>query len=797
MTSSRSTCFISYCHQDVSRDDIDFIVSTLKRNTKKTTEFYYDNEVGLGKRFRTFMQLLDIVDLVIMVCSPKYKEKADMGKDGVGIEYALIKKRYEQIITEKKETLNEYLSERPTNPFEVLPIVIRGDYSVSIPLEFQDNKAITLTYFKTITKTTKQGEQKRVVPNNIKNKFEVDVEKIIDTLKANHSQKQKSYEEQLYKNYDLLKLDYLFRDTKADFNNPKYRMNEYEDTLFVKTHVYNQIANQSAYLLIGRKGSGKSAITQVLPIRSQKNNSPYLGVVDIYANRDINFNVLYSFLNKEFISDTKHIFDRLKCFRYGWALFLRICLMDLIIKKSSSDESFTISKKKTERMRAFIKELNIKRTDVTTDSKISYFTYSFNSIQRFMNEVIMRARKDEAFFMSDIDAQFNLSGYFNFTIGKELANELDEYLENLPMRFLITFDGFDTEIERFREEGQFFPNDSLEEKVNFEIDWLHSLLLLVNNIKQLRTGKGILDDKLDFCLTIPNHRYLEILRKDIDSYRFQNKRKNLIWSGVELLIFLRKRLEVLSDFKTTKKTPWDSFEEVIDEKFTYIPKEIEFEFNDKPVRINLFLYILRHTFWRPRDILLYYAHIITLCKDCKDNGHIVSNEAIRTNIANLTFEIIKDDFKNEYKGTIRNINEILECFNRANQVLSFSDVEHRLLNMDFDFAVVANQEMRSDIHQKIKFLYQIGFLGILANKDMVEKFNLFSSHIFIFNEGCKLLKKVTREKIKEYQFIIHPIFSEYLELNTKNNEFISAYSKKYIMDLEGFMKASNDDFSCE
>lgn len=796
----KSTCFISYCHDDVNREEIDFIVETLKKNTKKTTDYLYDNAVGIGRRFRSFMQLLDVVDLVLMVCSPKYKLKAEMGPEtggGVGFEYDLINKRYNQILKEKKETLNEYLSERSTNPFEVLPIVLKGNYDISIPNEFQDNKAINLSYFKITNKQTKTSEVIKIIPSNIKIQFENDITRIIDTLKANHRQKQKSYEEELSKTYDYLKLDSLFRDTKADFNNSKYSLEEYEDTLFVRTHVYKQIENQSAYILIGRKGSGKSAITQVLPIRSQRYNSPYFGVVDIYANRDINFNVLYSFLNHEFVSDTRHIFDRLKCFKFGWALFFRICLMDLIVKKSNEPDFPESSKKRISKISTYIADLNKLKTITPNESKTNYFTFSFNSIQRFMNNCIAKARKDETYFITDIDAQFNLTEYINFTIGNDRNQELEEYLENMPHKFLITFDGFDTEIEKFREEGQFFADDNLEEKVRFEIDWLHSLLLLVNDIKQFSTGKELLDDKLDFCLTIPNHRYLEILRKDIDSYRFQHRRKYLIWTGIELLIFLRKRLEILSGFRTTKKTPWESYEELIKEKFSYIPEKIEFYFNDKLIKIDLFLYVLRHTFWRPRDILLYYAHIITLCKDCKDNGHVVSYEAIRTNIANLTFEIIKDDFKSEFKGTVRNLEEIMERFAKAKQVLNFDEIEEHIHDIDFEFVIVANEDMRSNILEKIKFLYQIGFLGIRASNELKEKFNLFSNHIFMFNEGAKLFKKVSKEKLREYQFVIHPIFSEYLELNTKNNEFISEYYKEYIINLEGFMKASNEDFEIE
>ncbi|HRI34638.1 MAG TPA: hypothetical protein PLD02_12870 [Saprospiraceae bacterium] len=791
----KSTCFISYCHSDINRTEFEYLVSLLKNNTKRTTEILYDQDIGIGKRFKNFMNLLDQVDLVLMICTPDYKIKAELGKEkggGVGYEYSIIDNRYEQITKEKKETLTEFLSERNTNSFEVLPVILKGDFHNAIPNNFTDNNALDISYFKLASKRNSLGENGKSIPTTIKKKLEKDISKIVDTLNACHTQKQKSYEERVKETYDLLKIDALFRDTKADFGNSKFNMLHYEDTLFVRTNVYKHIETQSAYLLIGRKGSGKSAITQVLPIRSKNFATQYLSVIDIYANRDINFNILYSFLSKEFVSDTQHIFDRLKCFRYGWALFFRICIIEALIKHYTTIEKL----EKVPHLNTFIKTLNQNKGNLESESKSPYFTYSFNSIQRFMNNCIENARKDEIYFLSDIEACFDLNTYLHFTLGKNVIEELDEILYYLPYKFLITFDGFDTEIERFREQGQYFEEDTLESKVKFEIDWLHSLLLLVNDIKQLKSGKEICDEKLDFCITIPNHRYLEILRNDIDSYRFQHRRKNLLWSGVELLLFVRKRLEVLSNFKCKKSKPWESFIEVMQEKFPYIPIDITFDFNGKDIKINIFNYVLRHTFWRPRDLLLYFAHIISVCKEAKDNGYHISFETIRTNIANLTFEIIKDDFKNEYKSSVRNIEQIIELFNRSNQVLTFEELENKIYKLDFEYVVVLDNDLRQDIIEKIKFLFQIGFLGIKANQELKEKFNLFSSHIFIFNEGCRLLKKVNKEKLKEYTFIIHPIFSEYLELNTRENEFISNYSIDYLHQQEGYLQACNDDFEC-
>ena len=799
MTNTKSTCFISYCHSDIDENEIRFLSDIIKTNVRKTTEVFFDLDFGIGKRFQSFMKLLDEVDLVVMICTPHYKERTALGKEkggGVGFEYDIIKTRYEKVIKEKKEKSNEYLSEREYNPFEVLPLIVKGDRKSSVPEDFLDNKSIDLTYYKVISKRSFIGESYKTLPQNIKTRFEKDIANVIGVLKTTYTIKQKRYEEALRETESLLKLDSLFRDTKADFKNPKHSDSKFEDALFVRTDVYKQIETQSAYFVIGRKGSGKSALTQVLPIRSHQRANPYFAVIDIYANRDINIHILYSFLNKDFISNSKHVFERIKCFKYAWALFFRLCVMNAIVKNKSTFTLSDFSQSKIKKMVDFLAQINKKNDNTTTDNTDSYFTYAFFNMERFMKRCIDEARRDDSYFMSDIIAQFNFENFIEFTIGKKISNELNEYLENLPTKFLITFDGFDTEIEKFREEGEYFEGDNLEEKVKFEIDWLHSLLLLVNDIKQMRTGMEILDEKLDFCITIPNHRYLEIIRNDIDSYRFQHRRKNLIWTGIELLIFLRKRLEILSDYRTRESSPWLSYREVLKNKFPYIPQLLEFEFNGRTIKIDLFLYVLRHTFWRPRDILLYFSHIIPLCKDSKDNEHTITSESIRSCIANLTFEIIKDDFKNEFKGTIRNLANILECFSRSKQILSFAEIESLLYNIPFEFAV-PRKDKEMSLLDKIKYLYQIGFLGIKADRDIVERYNLYSSHIFIFNEGGKPFKKANKERIKEYSFIIHPIFSEYLELNTRENEFISEYTEDYILELEGYMRAANEDFALE
>ncbi|MDQ3749691.1 MAG: hypothetical protein M3367_11900 [Acidobacteriota bacterium] len=792
--SDKPTCFVAYCHEDNTREDIDFFINQLKRKTKKKCNILYDQDIDIGKRFKYFMDALDGVDLVIMVCTPKYKEKAEVPSGGVGYEYQKISERYDAVLEEKKNLPNEFLTGMKTNFFDVLPVILKDGFN-SIPAKFSGGRAVDMSYFRTIEKKI-SGKPYLYVPNNIKNKFDADIEKIISNINTYSDLKQESYEETVEEVYDLLKIETLFKNTKADFDNPKYDLSNYEDILFVRTNVYKEVASQSAYFLVGRKGSGKSAITQVLPKREKTKYE----VININANRDTNLHIVYAFLNPKIISDTTNVFRRIECFKYAWGLFFRVCIMDLIVGLFYQDKLTDFQINNSKEIRKFIENINEGvKTEYPKEEKRNYFAFSFNRIGEFIDYCIDSARPD--LFEADIENKFNMQQYFEFSLGDKVLRELNIILENFRKGFLITFDGFDTEIEKFRDEKFYFEDDSLEAKVSFEIEWLHSLLLLINNIKQME--RDLLSEKVGFCLMIPNHRFLEILREDIDRYRFLHKRKFLIWTGVELVLFLRKRLEIgFYDEEERKKNrsrienkhPIETLREIMTSTITFLPETIEFEFNGKTLKMPLFLYVLRHTLWRPRDILIYYAHLLSIGLESLENKHEVTSETVRISVANSTEYVIRDDFIGEFKGTLRNFEEILNSFHRSKQKLSFEEIEEKIGTQDFNFVAAPNEAFHKDILQKVKFLYQIGFLGISVNDKLKERYDSFSNHVFIFNEGAKILSKATHETINEYEFIIHPLFCEFLELETKHNEFISEYTWSYIKDLEGYMTSSNADF---
>src|SRR5690606_33356284 len=109
-------------------------------------------------------------------------------------------------------------------------------------------------------------------------------------------------------------------ESKSEWSNPEYT--SYIDTLFVKTDVFKKVLKQDAWFIIGRKGSGKSTITDILP---KFEPDKYLTTIPIYAD-NISLITTYNIFtsNQAFFSDSKNVYQRLRLFQFGWELFLFI-----------------------------------------------------------------------------------------------------------------------------------------------------------------------------------------------------------------------------------------------------------------------------------------------------------------------------------------------------------------------------------------------------------------------------------------------------------------------------------------
>ena len=145
-------------------------------------------------------------------------------------------------------------------------------------------------------------------------------------------------------------------------------------------------------------------------------------------------------------------------------------------------------------------------------------------------------------------------------------------------------------------------------------------------------------------------------------------------------------------------------------------------------------------------------------------------------------------FINEFHTTVVNIRDIVSAFRRAPSILTYDQLHERLGGVDFKFA--AGPLGTADTREKLQFLYEIGFLGIVADKALRDAFGQNLEHVFMFNEGPSALVSADNDEVSRWNFVIHPIFSEYLRLDTSGRELTLRFTWEYLHFGEALFAAS-------
>ncbi len=719
--------------------------------------------------------MLDTVDVVIILLSPSYKRKVTERQGGVYEEFRRIWARY----TDQKIGKEDPGQDGNEASFEILPILFSGSYANSTPDELITLKHLDLTSLRVQRKTN--GEF--VIPKNIQSNFTTQIQSLASQIHAESAVKSEAFTK-LSKTY----YDRLFVDLKASFNDPIFATHDYLDTILVKTSTYFRIESQLAFFVIGRKGSGKSTLTQVLPLIHPDR---YQGIVEIIAD-DFNLESLYGlYSDQQFRSDVNAAVSRDRAFELTWEALLILATMNAIMDLSENGLLNSIQSNLIEPIERFIQDMK-GASPLTQWRTGDLFNYAFTRTMSFVKDCIDGTRADPALYLVDIGARFNRERYLTHIFGVEVMDSFRMLLRTFNKRFLVTLDGFDTAFDRFRLDSiRAYDEEKMRRRAHFEVDWLRSLLSLTMHARS--RSQDYFYSTLDFCIAAPKDRFMEVVRVERDSYRHWQRWCTLHWSGIELAILLRKRLQVLAGVKKKSKdkelSPEERLDEILRHKmFRHIPSALEFEYNGKTHSMPMFMYILRHTFWRPREVLVYFAGLLALSEDMKRWGYEITTEIVRNCVKATTHQIIESEFINEFRSTVVNIRDIVQRFKKSKPVISFSKVIDILTTVDFKFAASSFGE--AQIIEKIQFLYEIGFLGVKATKEMQETFGLDCEHAFYFNEGSALFIGTDEDDMKFWDFIIHPIFSEYLRLDTKGIDLNLQFNWAYLHKREAFFSAN-------
>lgn len=768
MPRPKGSCFLMYVHDGIRQDLFDYLIDCIEDGIAKRIDLHIDRRLRCGENFKDFAKLINSVDSVIIIMTKQFKEKIQNREGGIYEEFLHVYSRLNEIED------NNYPITVVKEKFSIVPILFSGTKETSIPDEIKDLKYFDISHFH-VSRNLQTKELTPPAP--MKAAFSSIITEIVSQVVTNSIQNS-DYFQLKETEYD----DY-FVDLKADFDR-SVDGRDVIQSLFVKTRSYQKITNQEAYFGVGRKGCGKTTLAQVMPIL---NSSIYLFTVNINAD-DINLETMYQTFSGQRRYDIENFSFRARIFEFAWqSTLLQMMIWHLV--EIYSPGIFPSDQPQIDVLRTYVDLL--KESNYYMEPGWLYEN-NLNQVFEFLDVCIFKASDVTTRFFPDIKMFFNLESFLDYVIGNELLVAFRELISSMDGRVLFTFDGFDDAYDQFRRNTivSRLPDGEQFQRTRFEIDWLSGLLSLVLKIKKSKTNS--IYKKMDFCVLAPYDRFLEVVHYERDSYRTWSRWFTIQWTANELAILLRKRLEKLSGLVTDKeKDCKDRLKQILDSNdlFRKIPKEIEYIVQGQTKKNDLFLYILKYTFWRPRDLLRYYAKILALADSLQKYNVPFTNETIHSAISSTQRLVIEDEFINEFRTSIYNIEDIIFDFRGSNTILSFDELKKVIQTRDYIYAT--GLPPTSSVIEKIRFLYEIGFLGLYFENESDLPRGQFHKDIFYFNEGLSIFldNHLSENDLSTHYFVIHPLFWDYLMLHTADSEDILNFSWEYLRKSEDAMLA--------
>lgn len=745
----KRTLFVSYSHENVDRDKLDYLLDQIQRRGRNSIRVLIDlQEVRLGGSFTDYMSLIDSynVDAVLMVLTPSYKRKVSNNEGNVPPEFKAILARHEadkQIYLQlPKSDLSLYEHARK---FGILPVLFHGSNLDAIPDAI---KKEALKYADITDAVAHRDREGRPIASGPSQKVLDDLaEQIIVDLKNIAKQKDKDYQERRAKIRGS-----LFANTKAGAH-PSL-----ETEVFARTTTYQRVLNQESYFIVGRKGSGKSTLTEQLELQ---NPNRYASHVAIDFSK-ISLAFIYSFYtNPQFQSDASATRGyRAEYLELVWEYFFFACL----VWRRRDTQYFT------EWLRTEFKD------EADEYSPQEFFNAALSrSIERFaeFQNITISASQGT---LASLPARLSSRRFLEHVFGRQLLKAIQAVAQEGIT--LITLDGIDSAFHDYRMEymryGAQETDDYYQDRARVELDLVKALMRLVADVKTKRSDFPVLSG-CEFCITIPLDLYQEVKwHHERDSYKLLASCRSLDWSGPELALMLRKRLEKLNNIQVDKEkfsSPRDRLLELLDECYTGLPKEVPVEIGGRRFVFPLFLYVLRHTFWRPREIIFHFVGLLSSFEYYRGNSPITDAD-VKAIVKEQAKALVSSEFIDEFKSTITNIEEILEAFRGGPQYYPYLGLLELLESIEFDFYLNPHAKDQSAAARKMRLLYEIGLFGIRLTDAQMSKHSR-PRNVFAFCEGVVIYDELQKEGFDGATVCINPAFIEYLNIRIEPDQEIA------------------------
>lgn len=778
-------CFVSFSATDGNEGDVRFLISYLKDRLGEKVQFKAYFEMRSGDSLQAFMRE-DLVraEAVLALFTPDYKMKADQNiASGVCTEFQHIVSRLEGQIP---------------GPMVLIPAYWNGPTFKSAVPRYFDNENLTRNLFDFHDYSVGDSP---FLPARVERGLRTTIDAIVEELELRWMEAQPDHDA------DLKKIDntmssavdagnqgsdpgaQLVREADAVLFAKAERttipLHEFNKLLFVKTTAFRSLRDYHRMAFTGRKGSGK---TTMLKIFKFQNEGRYFCPIDIEVN-DWNLHYILgdlTFQPRE--GDLQYTEEESRIFDFIWPVFLALCLVRSI-RASRPDvrlDHLIPSRGLAERFRECEKRYD------------ALFMLAVEAVTDFIQSSIDRAsNRNENEFRSDLVKFINVQACTEFLLGRGYQG-IKQAVESdaQKRRHLFCLDRFDTEIQKYRKDlkERNVPAVDRKRREMREVYWIQGLVEMIDHLRNPdnfslnQSFYKIVGPWVDFCVPLPRDRLYEVQLRRRDSIVGEID-EEIRWQPKELLTMLRKRMQVVwgIDGALIDREIYGNarkrYQRVLEISNRRLPATVDITINGGRFPIDLFLNVLRHTFFRPRDINIYYARILSAVEAAHKRKEDVSSKVVARLISEQTYRVVNHEFLGEFSDTFLNVREIIHLFRASPQLLGLDELARRLGSVPFQ---MYGGESIEGFGGKVRFLYEIGFLGVCSASGQYGYIS-HDDYDFYFVKPRLAASLEQPEVLEACKFAIHPVFIEYLTLRMNATKPVMALDWDLIdaMDISG------------
>lgn len=756
-------CYFTYANEDDSDKAkilshiLSYLMKRIESLSKHTVSVIYDEiNFRAGENFRKREKEIEDSDSILVFFTPEYKRKVEsQGDFGSYREYEKIKERAK------------------SGDESIIPILLFGNTDSSFTSEFE---TVIPWDISQISNQISQVKGAIRPSRELKGKLDAIAWKAIKEAKTTEFCKQrdetiKSGTKQMYER--------LFLDTDARKPLPP--------SCVISTSAHDSIVKQSTYFVIGRKGSGKSTLLNSLQNDPRDFLEKYKHLVSIDPNT-IDAGYLFAYLVQKYKADLEVLGGMVRVLDVFWSVlfFLQgINIIGLELENGRIDRTDPRYRTFSQTANKLKKLLGVNRNGLF--AQLSKGSICHCAVELLSDHIHNNILCDASELTPLTGAYTSFSSYNILcrAFGQRLLEKYCTCASQCTKKFFLVLDGFDTHTEDFRKATNRLLERDLEEyefRKDFEIRLYRELLLTIYNIKNdqdISRAEQEYYSAVHFCIILSQDRYDEIAEDDRDIVK--RRVCNLCWDAHDLLEMLVKRLEYY--FGIECETPFpgtllEYFYSIVRSYMPTIPTEIQITIDAHPYSMPLHNYLLRLSFWRPRDIIRNFSVIMQLSEMEGYDTDIFQN-IIKKYLIGSAEAIINEEFLAEYKFVYPNLENVMLSFKGSDLIMDYDSFSQHLSQQRI---ISTTSEELDTTDQKLRLLYRLGVVGLYFRQKKQSRKDEY--HIkYCFNEGLQPIEEFLESKDRDPQtkIVFNPILYKRLSLKMNSKEIVCNYPWEYII----------------